>query len=64
MENKISARHENAQETGGGNRFHVFDEKTLNFYLYGTRDVRIIDVKKLKRRAEEEQGIKCTFQLN
>lgn len=58
MENRISARNENAKETSGGKRYHIFDEKTVNSYLYGTREVRVIDVKKLKRKAEGEQGMK------
>lgn len=61
MENKVNTRHQNAKETSGGKRFHIFDEETLNAYLYGTREVRIIDAKKLKRKTEGEQGMKCTF---
>ncbi|XP_078367808.1 uncharacterized protein LOC144651717 [Oculina patagonica] len=55
MENRISARLEEAKETSGGKRYYIFDEKTVNSYLYGTREVRVIDVKKLKRKAEGEQ---------
>lgn len=61
MENKIIARHENAKETSGGNRYHIVDEKTLFSYLYGTREIRAIDVQKLKRKAKGEQGMKCKF---
>jgi len=61
MENKIIARHENAKETSGGNRYHIFEEKTLMSYLYGNREVRAIDVKKRKRKAEGEQGMKFKY---
>ena len=57
MENKIITRHEIAKETSGGNRYHIFDEKTIISYLYGNREVRAIDVRKLRRKAEGEQGI-------
>lgn len=59
MENKIITRHENAKETSGGNRYHIFDEKTIVSYLYhGNCEVRAIDVRKLRRKAEGEQGMK------
>jgi len=61
MENKIIKRHENAKETSGGNRYHLFDEKTLNSYLYGNSEVRAIDVQKLKRKAEGEKGMKFKY---
>jgi len=58
MENKTISRHENAKETSGGNRYHLFDENTLKSYLYGNREVRAIAVQKHKRKAEGEQGMK------
>ena len=61
MENKIITRHENAKETSGGNRYQIFDEKTLICYLYGNREIRAIDAQKLKRRAEGGQGMKFKY---
>lgn len=55
MDNKIITRHESAKETSGGNRYHIFDEKTVISYLYGNREIRSIDVQKLRRKAEGEQ---------
>lgn len=61
MENKTSARQ--APETRGANRYYLVDEKTLNSYLYGTREVKVIDVNKVKRKVEGEQGMRCTYKL-
>jgi len=61
MENKIITRQENAKETSGGNRYHIFDDKTLFSYLYGNREIRTIDVQELKRKAEGDQGTTCKF---
>lgn len=58
MENTLITRHENAKETSGGNRCHTFDEKAIISYLYGNREIRAIDVQKLRRKAEGEQGMK------
>lgn len=58
MDNKIITRHENAKETSGGNRYHIFDEKTIISYLYGNREIRSIDVQKLRGKAEGVQGMK------
>lgn len=53
MENKSGHRHESGSATKG---YLLFDEETLNFFLYGNRKVRVIDVNKLKRNAENHQG--------
>ena len=61
MENKLIPRQKNAKEISGGNRYDIFDEKTLISYLYGNREIRAVDVQKLKRKAEGEQGMTCKF---
>ena len=61
MENKSGHRHESGSGTKG---YLLFDEETLNFFLYGNRKVRVIDVNKLKRSAENHQGnnlMSCTM---
>lgn len=60
MENKATLKEENEREQSAGERYRLFDEKTLNFFLYGTKEVRVLDVNKLKRKAENEQGMKLT----
>lgn len=61
MENKSGHRHESGSATKG---YLLFNEETLNFFLYGNRKVRVIDVNKLKRNAENHQGrnlMSCTM---
>ena len=62
MEYIPSPKHEDArrEKSTGKPGYLLFDEKTLNFFLYGTKKTRVIDVNKLKRKAENDQGMKFT----
>lgn len=54
MESKVTPRPENTRDQIAGKRHLLFDEKTLNLLLYGTKESRLIDVNKLKRKAAEK----------
>lgn len=56
MEDKTGSKQEDKKEYCGGNGYCLIDERTLNLLLYGSREVRVIDVQKLKRKVEDEQG--------
>lgn len=58
MEDKTGSKREDKKEYCGGNGYCLIDERTLNLLLYGSREVRVIDVQKLKRKVEDEQGTK------
>ena len=58
MENNDSPRQEQTRGKSTANKYVLFDEKTINFFLYGNKEVRVIDVNKLKRKDENEQGKK------
>lgn len=60
MENKASQtlRAELKREKSPANKYFLFDEKTVEFFLYGNKELRIIDVNKLKRKAAGYQGMK------
>lgn len=60
MENKASQtlRTEHKPEKSPVNKYFLFDEKTVEFFLYGSKELRIIDVNKLKRKAAGYQGMK------
>lgn len=53
MEYKASQtlRAEHKREKSPVKNYFLFDEKTVEFFLYGNKELRIIDVNKLKRKA-------------
>lgn len=57
MEGQASLRQELLPEKSSANKYLLFDEKTINFFLFGSKDIRVIDVNKLKRKAENDPGI-------
>lgn len=60
MEYKASQtlRTEHKREKSPVKNYFLFDEKTVEFCLYGNKELRIIDVNKLKRKAAGYQGRK------
>ena len=60
MEYKASQtlRTEHKREKSPVKNYFLFDEKTVEFFLYGNKELRIIDVNKLKRKAAGYQGMK------